>query len=322
MVWSPSRVPECSAKRRHVRRRDTQIRRVRDAASADRWMRPTASVRCSQHPGHLRRRSLASDALETVHYPPSMLGADPDGDESSMLPRPSTAAATNRSSKTRTVLAPSQPDSKPKWFRRRNLFLALACLVVLVWLAARRRPDLVFRPKVVHVPAADTLVPSTGGQLCLPPSDGSSPTRYALMVDAGSTGSRIHVYRFRMCASGMPRLEYETFHSLQPGLSSYAADPRGAADSLRPLLEAAVAEIPERERTCTPISVKATAGLRLLGEHESREIVRHVESSLREEWPFTVVGPPGSGKGVGIMDGKDEGVYAWITINYVRTAPS
>jgi hypothetical protein len=243
-----------------------------------------------------------------------------------MLPRPSTAStASSRSPKIRTALASSSSSSTPgtPWFRRRNVLFAFVALLLLGWVFARRRPDLVFRPNSpspVDVPGNNAALP--GEDVCLPPPGGVSPTRYALMVDAGSTGSRIHVYRFRICASAIPKLEHESFHSLQPGLSSYASDPRGAAESLRPLLQAAVDEIPAEERGCTPISVKATAGLRLLGERESAEIVGEVERSLRDEWPFSVVGKPGSGEGVGIMDGKDEGVYAWITINYVSPFPS
>ncbi|KZT60644.1 nucleoside phosphatase GDA1/CD39 [Calocera cornea HHB12733] len=146
---------------------------------------------------------------------------------------------------------------------------------------------------------------------CSSPSPGKALVQYALMLDAGSTGSRIHVYKFHNCAAS-PALEWEVFRQTRPGLSSYAGNPQGAAASLDELMDEAVRVVPERLRKCTPVAVKATAGLRLLGARESAEILQAVEQRLRTRYPFTVVED-----GVVIMDGKDEGVYAWITANYL-----
>ncbi|GEM10138.1 guanosine-diphosphatase [Rhodotorula toruloides] len=149
---------------------------------------------------------------------------------------------------------------------------------------------------------------------CTPPK-GQKATTYALMIDAGSTGSRIHVYTFSHCdpdPQALPKLENEGFFMTKPGLSSYAGKPREAAESLRGLMEHAIEGVPELERSCTPIAVKATAGLRLLGARQSQEILDEVERWLMEDWPFAVVKD-----GVVVMDGRDEGVYAWITINFL-----
>ncbi|ORY29970.1 nucleoside phosphatase family-domain-containing protein [Naematelia encephala] len=136
--------------------------------------------------------------------------------------------------------------------------------------------------------------------------------QYALTIDAGSTGSRIHVYKFHNCGPS-PQLEYETFKSVQPGLSAHARDPTAAAASLDPLLQEAVRVVPESLRGCTPVEVKATAGLRLLGQQESQAILDEVRNRLETNWEFVV----GGERAVEIMDGKDEGVYAWITANYL-----
>lgn len=74
--------------------------------------------------------------------------------------------------------------------------------------------------------------------------------------------------------------------------------------------------IPKKERSCTPVAVKATAGLRMLGKQDSQDILDEVKSWLESEWPFSVV----KDDGVVIMDGSDEGVYAWVTINYLLGA--
>lgn len=96
----------------------------------------------------------------------------------------------------------------------------------------------------------------------------------------------------------------------QPGLSSFADSPDKAAASLDVLLDEAIRVIPEEFRKCAPVEVKATAGLRLLGEEKSEAILAKVKERLQRNYPFAF----GSAE---VMDGKDEGVYAWITANYL-----
>jgi hypothetical protein len=132
--------------------------------------------------------------------------------------------------------------------------------------------------------------------------------QYALTIDAGSTGSRIHVYKFNNCHA-MPSLEYETFKMTNPGLSAYARDPTAAAASLDSLLDEAKRVVPENMWNCSPVEVKATAGLRLLGAKESEAILDEVRNRLETNYPFVV----GSERSVEIMDGKDEGEYTPTT---------
>lgn len=140
------------------------------------------------------------------------------------------------------------------------------------------------------------------------------------MIDAGSTGSRIHVYRFNNCGA-TPELENEVFKMTPKksnggsGLSSYDSDAEGAARSLDMLMDAAMASVPKEDRSCTPVAVKATAGLRKLGPEKSDRILAAVRHRLETEYPFALVSA--AKNGVEVMDGKDEGVYAWITTNYL-----
>lgn len=162
--------------------------------------------------------------------------------------------------------------------------------------------------------------PSVGKTKCTKSSDPSKPIiQYALMIDAGSTGSRIHVYRFNNCGSS-PELEDEQFEKTETkpggsGLSSYPNDPEAAAMSLDVLMDVAMNTVPEKLRSCSPVAVKATAGLRMLGPEKSQKILDAVRHRLETSYPFPVVSD--AQNGVAIMDGSDEGVYAWITTNYL-----
>lgn len=136
--------------------------------------------------------------------------------------------------------------------------------------------------------------------------------QFVLMIDAGSSGSRIHIYEFDVC-SQPPTLIDETFDALKPGLSSFDTDAIGAAKSLDPLLKRAMEVIPKDRRSCSPVAVKATAGLRNLGDLKSNKILDAVNQRLQDEYPFPIV----EKDGVTVMGGDEEGVYAWITANYL-----
>lgn len=139
------------------------------------------------------------------------------------------------------------------------------------------------------------------------------------MIDAGSTGSRIHVYRFNNCGP-TPELENEDFKMTEKreggsGLSSYKTDAEGAAKSLDMLMDKAMESVPDEYKSCSPVAVKATAGLRLLGDEMSGKILDAVRERLETKYPFPVVSREQDG--VVTIKGEDEGVYAWITINYL-----
>lgn len=99
------------------------------------------------------------------------------------------------------------------------------------------------------------------------------------------------------------------------GLSSYKTDAEGAAKSLDTLMDTAMESVPDEYKSCSPVAVKATAGLRLLGEEMSAKILDAVRERLETKYPFPVVSREKDG--VVIMKGEDEGVYAWITTNYL-----
>ena len=120
------------------------------------------------------------------------------------------------------------------------------------------------------------------------------------------------MYEFDVCFQP-PTLIHETFEMIKPGLSSFNEDAAGAAKSLDVLLEVAMKVVSESAKGCTPIAVKATAGLRMLGEEKSNNILLAIRQHLENDFPFAVV----KDDGVSVMGGDQEGVFAWITTNYL-----
>ncbi|KAJ2868494.1 Guanosine-diphosphatase [Coemansia aciculifera] len=187
------------------------------------------------------------------------------------------------------------------WLRLASIFLIILGLGYL--------GITLFRPTSKVALVVD---PRLESKFCDIPHPGRPLIQYVLMVDAGSTGSRIHVYKFNYCKDHA-MLEDEIFQQIKPGLSSFDDDATGAAHSLDGLMEAAMKGVPEGLRACTPIAVKATAGLRMLGQVKSDRILAAIRDRLTKDYPFKLI-PKDA---VEIMDGKDEGIYAWITVNYL-----
>ncbi|KAI3823319.1 hypothetical protein L1987_04754 [Smallanthus sonchifolius] len=143
----------------------------------------------------------------------------------------------------------------------------------------------------------------------------SSLNRYAVIFDAGSSGSRVHVFCFDQNLDLVHiGKELEVFEQLKPGLSAHVANPKEAADSLLPLLEKAEKVIPQDMRKNTPVKVGATAGLRQLGIDASERILQAVKDFLKVKSSLKT-----NDDWVTVLDGTQEGAYQWVTINYLLT---
>uniref|UniRef100_A0A3Q2PUB7 nucleoside diphosphate phosphatase n=1 Tax=Fundulus heteroclitus TaxID=8078 RepID=A0A3Q2PUB7_FUNHE len=135
---------------------------------------------------------------------------------------------------------------------------------------------------------------------------------YAAMFDAGSTGTRIHVYTFiQSYSEQLPVLDNEVFHSIKPGLSAYADYPEAAGETVRMLLKVAKKSVPRLDWKRTPLVLRATAGLRLLPAAKAQALLDQVQHVF-DESPFLV-----SDNSVSIMNGTNEGVLAWISLNFL-----
>lgn len=144
-----------------------------------------------------------------------------------------------------------------------------------------------------------------------------SPLVYSIVIDAGSTGSRIHVFKLyhdnknsELKKFDIKLLKQELLVKVKPGLSSYAKNPDEATESIKPLLNQALEVIPQKHQSLTHISLKATAGLRMISDEIANRILKNI-GNLFKTYPFA-----SNANDVGILDGKYEGIYSWLTLNY------
>uniref|UniRef100_A0A0E0QJG1 Uncharacterized protein n=1 Tax=Oryza rufipogon TaxID=4529 RepID=A0A0E0QJG1_ORYRU len=174
--------------------------------------------------------------------------------------------------------------------------------------------------------------------LLVPRSPRRRPHEYGVVIDAGSTGSRVHVIAYRSSssspASALPRIDWARTASMKaaPGLSSFASDPGGAGRSLAPLLEFARRRVPPESWAETDVRLMATAGLRLLDAavaeavlDSCRVLLRGSGFQFQDDWA-TVISGMLHNESVEFLSfvysGKvrshraEEGMYAWIAANY------
>ncbi|XP_022094815.1 ectonucleoside triphosphate diphosphohydrolase 5-like [Acanthaster planci] len=138
---------------------------------------------------------------------------------------------------------------------------------------------------------------------------------YGVMFDAGSTGSRVHIFHFQNDFNGGPPvLIAEVFNKTEHGLGEFADSPQKAVESVRGLLNVATESIPSEFWASTPVALKATAGLRLLPLDKAQSLLDAVYQ-LFVQSPFLV---DTQNNTVTIIDGIHEGEYIWFTVNFLR----
>ncbi|KAJ5746204.1 hypothetical protein N7520_011386 [Penicillium odoratum] len=152
--------------------------------------------------------------------------------------------------------------------------------------------------------------------------------RYGVVLDAGSSGTRVHVYRWLRNAAARKKANVDGLKSLpeiktkeewvkkiHPGVSSFADRPDSIGpDHLAELLDHAKNIIPEDDAKDTPIFLLATAGMRLLGNLERQLLLDQICSYARANTDFLL---PDCGAHIQVIPGVTEGLYGWIATNYL-----
>jgi len=142
-------------------------------------------------------------------------------------------------------------------------------------------------------------------------SSETSSCDYGIAMDAGSSGTRIHVYK----RTKNHELLSDVFvKKVTPGISSFANDPKKVKDSILLLTKYGETAIPSKCRSITPIHLMATAGMRLVPKSTSDSIFKYVRSALQEssfqfqdDW-------------AGVISGQTEALYDWISVNLASGA--
>jgi ectonucleoside triphosphate diphosphohydrolase 4 len=143
---------------------------------------------------------------------------------------------------------------------------------------------------------------------------------YGIIIDAGSTGSRLFLYRWwspsvKELIKIEPVLDENRqaiVRKVSPGLSTFGTKPEDASAYIRPLLDYAYRYIPSNKRDTASFFLFATAGMRLLPFDQQEAVVKSLREGLPKMTKIKIVP-----ENVQIIDGKWEGIYNWIAVNYI-----
>ena len=150
--------------------------------------------------------------------------------------------------------------------------------------------------------------------------------RYGVVLDAGSSGTRVYVYKWPDTATSGRKADNETLHHLpsiekfgksttKPGVSSFAQDPSSIGPNhLQPLLDYALDLVPQNAVHHTPIFLLATAGLRLLPPSQRNALLAEICAYTNTNTDFLL---PDCELHVQVISGETEALYGWIASNYL-----
>uniref|UniRef100_A0AAQ4P3A9 nucleoside-triphosphate phosphatase n=1 Tax=Gasterosteus aculeatus aculeatus TaxID=481459 RepID=A0AAQ4P3A9_GASAC len=139
---------------------------------------------------------------------------------------------------------------------------------------------------------------------------------YGVVVDCGSSGSRVFVYYWPP-HNGNP-------HTLRDIRQMRDRDRKPVVKKIKPGEEAepattstlslhfAAAHVPRSKHKETPLYILCTAGMRLLPESQQTDILQDLVTDVPLQFNFLF-----SSSHAEVISGKQEGVYAWIGINFV-----
>jgi len=163
---------------------------------------------------------------------------------------------------------------------------------------------------------------NTYGNLNNPEALYGPDVHYGIVMDCGSSGTRVYVYIWPP-HSGNPQdlLNIQQLRDqhgqpvvkkVTPGLDTFEDNSEGASDYLQPLLEFAAEHIPKEQHKETLLYILATAGMRMLSEQSQKAILQDLQRDIPKHFDFVI-----SENNFEVISGKQEGVYAWIAANYV-----
>jgi GDA1/CD39 (nucleoside phosphatase) family len=141
---------------------------------------------------------------------------------------------------------------------------------------------------------------------------------HLIIIDAGSTGSRLHLYAYTVQPGQLPKLDEVVQYSVKPGIDHYKLQPRQVQAGINQLLSKASQYLQLKGcHTAIPVHLLATGGMRRLTPVAQAAIYRQLAELIKKNKCFNL-------KTLQTISGQQEAVYGWLAVNdvYQRLQPS
>lgn len=106
-------------------------------------------------------------------------------------------------------------------------------------------------------------------------------TNYQIVIDCGSTGSRVYIYRY-LVASPLSSMQEVANKRVRPALSTFYGNYSGLVEHITSLTTYAERKVAKKYWPYTPISLKATAGLRMMDVKEQEWLIGNIREILEK----------------------------------------
>ncbi|XP_029796359.1 ectonucleoside triphosphate diphosphohydrolase 3 [Suricata suricatta] len=138
--------------------------------------------------------------------------------------------------------------------------------------------------------------------------------KYGVVLDAGSSRTTVYVYQWPAEKENNTGVVSQTFKCSVKGsgISSYGKNPQDVPKAFEDCMQKVKEQIPAHLHRSTRIYLGATAGMRLLrlqNETAANEVLASIQNYFKSQ-PFDF-------RGAQIISGQEEGIYGWITANYL-----
>ena len=143
-----------------------------------------------------------------------------------------------------------------------------------------------------------------------------SSSKYAIMVDCGSSGTRVHLY-FWDKTKDIPEIrspdpQTESNFNIDVKLSSAATNESIISTIGDSIISRCTPLIPFKKISSTDVFIYATAGVRLLPVDVQNSIMTKMYRYIREHSQFRV-----RQNMVRVITGGEEGYFGWLSVNYL-----
>jgi hypothetical protein len=147
-----------------------------------------------------------------------------------------------------------------------------------------------------------------------------SETRYAVVIDAGSSGSRVHLFRYQTQAVTLTNAHIQeiNFYGTQsnkskiPLTTTDIAQPLATFSTPFSLAMTYVHNIPNFQEQQLDIYIYSTAGMRVIDPLQKETINMAIENELKKEYPQV------HRIEVRTIAGQEEALFLWLDVNTLK----